>query len=89
MQVELDALNLVDVVTCLGMKSHLEIKQSFNRPNLRYEVKPKGKNIYQDIYSLVSSHYPGASGIVYCGSRRACEDTAEKLKVGLFDIVDK
>lgn len=53
---------------------------SFNRPNLQYIVKPKngGPATIKDIVTVIKKT-PNASGIVYCLSRKECDDTAEKL----------
>lgn len=53
---------------------------SFNRPNLQYVVKPKagGPATIKDIVETIKKT-PKASGIVYCLSRKECDDTAEKL----------
>jgi superfamily II DNA helicase RecQ len=73
----------VDVISVLRIPDCVRFVQSFNRKNLRYEVKPKGKSVDEDIYAFVNSHYPGKSGIVYCTSRTACEEMADKLTVVL------
>ena len=60
---------------------------SFNRTNLKYEVKPKkGKaGALQEIKSLIENYFCDKktgkfqSGIVYCLSQKECNDTAEKL----------
>jgi bloom syndrome protein len=56
---------------------------SFNRPNLRYEVrvKPRGKTTSsQDVIELLQSRqYRGQSGIVYCFSRNDCDNMAATL----------
>jgi bloom syndrome protein len=56
-------------------------KQSFNRPNLRYEVRKKGKNAaaVEDIANLINSTYQNCAGIIYCLSRKECEDLAQEL----------
>jgi hypothetical protein len=47
-----------------------------------YEVRPKsGKTIDDDIASLIKKDFSNLSGIVYCMSRRACEDVSTKLQV--------
>lgn len=54
---------------------------SFNRPNLQYVVKPKagGPATIKDIVDIIKKS-PNASGIVYCLSRKDCDDTSEKLR---------
>jgi bloom syndrome protein len=68
-----------DVVANLGIQGCREFSQSFNRPNLSYEVLVKGKGIVANIAELIKSKHQGKSGIVYCLSRKNCESVAEKL----------
>lgn len=50
---------------------------SFNRPNLLYKVVPKkGKSALADIANLIKEKYKNQSGIVYCLSRKECDDVA-------------
>lgn len=67
-----------DINSSLSLKGEF-FKQSFNRPNLRYEVRAKSKKCCADIAVLIKTHYPRASGIVYCLSKRNCEETAAEL----------
>ena len=53
---------------------------SFNRPNLYYEVRPKGDEPIKDIIKYIKSQ-AGKSGIVYCLSRKKVEELAETLQV--------
>lgn len=53
---------------------------SFNRPNLYYEVRPKGDEPIKDIIKYVKSE-AGKSGIIYCLSRKKVEELAESLQV--------
>ncbi|CAO3569847.1 unnamed protein product [Mortierella alpina] len=70
-----------DVLTNLGMQNCLVLKQSFNRRNLYYEIRQKSySSIYSDIHAFITATYPGSSGIIYCTSKRACEDMADKLR---------
>ncbi|KAI8600434.1 hypothetical protein EDD21DRAFT_134127 [Dissophora ornata] len=69
-----------DVLFNLGMQNCLVLKQSFNRRNLYYEVRPKTAKIYADIHAFITATYPGACGIIYCTSKRACEEMADKLR---------
>ena len=62
------------------MRSCIHLTQSFNRPNLRYEVHPKTKNTDTEIYSLITTHYPRQSGIIYCTSKKSCEEMSDKLR---------
>lgn len=38
-----------DAVRRLGMRNHVLHKQSFNRPNLEYAIRKKGKKIVDEI----------------------------------------
>jgi len=69
----------VDILHQLGMQSPEGYKGSFFRPNLRIVCRKKGEgNTRAEILGLVRRH-PGESGIVYCLSRKAVEQTAEFL----------
>ncbi|KNC98153.1 RecQ family ATP-dependent DNA helicase [Spizellomyces punctatus DAOM BR117] len=70
----------MDIMDCLEMRQCEKFVSSFNRPNLRYEVRKKEKSVIDDIVALIETHYPRESGIIYCGSRRACEELTDKLK---------
>lgn len=68
-----------DVQKNLGMLDAKVFKDSFNRSNLFYEVRPKF-NIEKDIVKFIKEN-DGKSGIVYCLSRKKVEEVAEFLKV--------
>ena len=68
-----------DIQKTLGMSNATVFKESFNRPNLYYEVRPK-VNIDREIVKFVSK-YKGKSGIVYCLSRRKVEEFSQLLQV--------
>ncbi|KAI7869065.1 P-loop containing nucleoside triphosphate hydrolase protein [Spinellus fusiger] len=68
-----------DVLYHLKMENCRVFKQSFNRVNLSYEIVNKvSKTILQDINEFIKK-FPGQSGIIYCSTRRRCEEVAEKL----------
>ncbi|KDE05013.1 hypothetical protein, variant [Microbotryum lychnidis-dioicae p1A1 Lamole] len=69
-----------DVMSNLRMQSPLVLTQSFNRKNLRYEVRPKGKGVINDIATLIRTNFSGKCGIIYCMSKKQCEDTAKTLR---------
>jgi bloom syndrome protein len=69
----------VDVMHNLGMDGCQVFTQSFNRPNLAYEVRPKTKGVLDSIAETINTSYPGQSGIIYCLSRKSCEAIAKKL----------
>lgn len=68
-----------DIQKTLGMANALVYKESFNRPNLYYEVRPK-INVDKEIVKFINQH-KGKSGIVYCLSRRKVEEFAQLLQV--------
>ena len=68
-----------DIQKTLGMSSARVFKDSFNRPNLYYEIRPK-VNVDREIVKFINQH-KGKSGIVYCLSRRKVEEFAQLLQV--------
>ena len=68
-----------DIQKNLGMIDATVFKSSFNRPNLYYEVRPKGANIDREIIKFIKSQ-EGKSGIIYCLSRKKVEEFADILK---------
>ncbi|ODQ50029.1 ATP-dependent DNA helicase, partial [Saitoella complicata NRRL Y-17804] len=69
-----------DVKHNLGMDECAFFTQSFNRPNLTYEVRPKTKDNVGEMARVISQKYRGKCGIIYCLSRKMCEDVATKLR---------
>ena len=68
-----------DIQKNLGMTDATVFKSSFNRPNLYYEVRPKGANIDREIIKYIKAN-EGKSGIIYCLSRKKVEEFADILK---------
>ena len=68
-----------DIKKSLGITDALEFRSSFNRSNLYYEVRQKGKDIDRQIIKFIRQN-PGKSGIVYCLSRKTVEELAAVLK---------
>lgn len=73
----------VDVIHNLGMQKCEVFTQSFNRPNLTYEVRAKGKakDVLDSMARTINTSYKNQSGIVYCLSRQNCEKIAERLRM--------
>lgn len=67
-----------DIVERLQLQQPLIYKGSFDRPNIRYLVEEKFKPQKQ-LRDYVKRQ-KGASGIVYCGSRKRVEELAERLR---------
>lgn len=72
----------LDIVKILNMKDEQIFISSFNRENLYYEVRPKGKKdqTLKSILQIINT-MPGQSGIIYVQSRKAAEDIAQVLLV--------
>ncbi|ODV89963.1 hypothetical protein CANCADRAFT_24928, partial [Tortispora caseinolytica NRRL Y-17796] len=68
-----------DIMHNLKLNDPVVVKQSFNRPNLFYEVRPKKNTMIKEMQQIITSQYRNASGIVYCFSKKACEDVAKSL----------
>ncbi|KAK6095035.1 ATP-dependent DNA helicase sgs1 [Batrachochytrium dendrobatidis] len=74
----------MDIIKVLNIPQCAKFQQSFNRSNLRYDVRKKDKGLDADITAFIKTFYPNASGIIYCSSRKACEATSAKLcKLGI------
>ena len=71
----------VDIIHNLGIQGCEVFTQSFNRPNLTYEIRSKGKlkDVLESIASTITTFYKNQSGIIYCLSRQNCEKIAESL----------
>ncbi|KAJ1606266.1 RecQ bloom helicase (RNA helicase+hrdc) [Cryptosporidium canis] len=76
-----DILN--DVVKQLKMRSPVIFSLSFDRPNLRYEVRAKSgskQKMLKEICELLRSpQFCGATSIIYCLSRNECEEVSKDL----------
>lgn len=68
-----------DVMSNLNIRGCRVFSQSFNRPNLSYEVLPKTKGVVKSIAELIRETYHRQCGIIYCLSRKTCESVAKNL----------
>ncbi|MEJ8604496.1 DNA helicase RecQ [Riemerella anatipestifer] len=68
-----------DIQKTLGMSDAVVFKESFNRPNLFYEVRPK-VDVEKEIVKFINKN-KGKSGIVYCLSRKKVEEFTQTLQV--------
>ena len=66
-----------DIVQQLRLRDPLIQVSSFNRPNLFYEVRPKGRDGYGDLLRQVKQTQ--GSGIIYCLSRKRVDELAQRL----------
>jgi ATP-dependent DNA helicase RecQ len=71
-----------DIVKNLLMRSEHRFVSSFNRENLFYEVRPKGKKdqVLKSIIQTIKS-LPDRSGIIYTQARKSTEEIAQFLNV--------
>ena len=69
----------LDIQKNLGMADATVFKDSFNRKNLHYEVRPKF-NLEKEIIQFIKIR-EGKSGIIYCLSRKKVEEISEFLNV--------
>jgi ATP-dependent DNA helicase RecQ len=72
-----DKLTRKDIVTQLGLPDPQVYIASFDRPNISLKVTGGQKRIEQIERFLAKNK--DQSGIIYCLSRKSCEDLAEKL----------
>lgn len=70
-----------DTMHNLGIDGCEVLTSSFNRPNLYYEVRQKGRGKAEidDIAELIKGEHHKQTGIIYCFSRADCEKMAAAL----------
>ena len=71
---------IIDVKHNLAMDACETFSQSFNRPNLYYEVRLKEQNLVARIAELIQEKYEGQTGIIYTLSRKSAENIAKTLE---------
>ncbi|SMN19040.1 similar to Saccharomyces cerevisiae YMR190C SGS1 Nucleolar DNA helicase of the RecQ family [Maudiozyma saulgeensis] len=70
----------LDIKHNLELKDPVFLKQSFNRTNLFYSVKPKNKNTINEICHEIKTKFKNQTGIIYCHSKNSCEQTSAQLQ---------
>ncbi|WCJ20620.1 ATP-dependent DNA helicase Q-like 2 [Euphorbia peplus] len=77
-KVQYDLMEMLHIPKCVKFVS------TVNRPNLFYMVREKssvGKTVIDEISEFIQESYPNnESGIVYCFSRKECEQVAAELR---------
>lgn len=68
-----------DAIRALKMRNPFLYRSSFNRPNLSYEVRKKDSKTANIIAEYIASRR-NDSGVIYCLSRKDCENLSEKLQ---------
>ncbi|KAK4758595.1 hypothetical protein SAY87_019896 [Trapa incisa] len=78
LKVQLDLMEMLQIPKCVKFVS------TVNRPNLFYMVREKSsvaRVVVDDIAEFIKVSYPNnESGIVYCFSRKECEQVAKELR---------
>ncbi|MES2379569.1 MAG: DNA helicase RecQ [Bacteroidota bacterium] len=71
-----------DIQKNLQMLDAIVFKSSFNRNNLYYDVRSKGKKgeAMKEIVSYIKQRMSGKSGIIYCLSRKKVEEISSILQ---------
>jgi ATP-dependent DNA helicase RecQ len=67
-----------DVIRLLGLATPFVVRASFDRPEIFYRVALKDGNGEEQIHAFIAAH-EGQPGIVYRGTRKAVESTAQYL----------
>ena len=67
-----------DILERLHLSDGQTFISGFDRPNINYSIFEKN-NAKQQILSFIKTNHLGDSGIIYCLSRKATEETAEWL----------
>lgn len=70
----------LDIKHNLELKDPVFLKQSFNRTNLFYAVKPKNRNTLNEIGNEIKTKFKNQTGIIYCHSKNSCEQTSMQLR---------
>ncbi|QTV06309.1 DNA helicase RecQ [Faecalibacter bovis] len=74
-----------DIQKTLGMQTAKVFKDSFNRTNLFYEVRPK-VNQDKEIVKFIKQN-EGKSGVIYCLSRKKVEEFSQLLQVNGINAI--
>ena len=73
-----------DAIKALGMRNPFKSQSSFNRVNLNYDVRKKDSKVVDTIADYIAQR-PQDCGVIYCLSRKNCEEVSEKLQTKLND----
>jgi ATP-dependent DNA helicase RecQ len=75
-----------EIIERLHLRDARQFVSSFDRPNIRYRIGEKDSPRRQ-LLQFIREEHPGASGIVYCLSRKSVEETATGLAAEGIDAV--
>ena len=73
-----DHITRADIVTRLALEGAETFVASFDRPNIRYAIVEKDEPKRQ-LLRFIRDEHDGEAGIVYCGTRKKVEETADWL----------
>jgi bloom syndrome protein len=69
-----------DTIRTLGIPHCRRFNAGFDRPNLFFEVREKGRDTLKLMVAYIASSHKGSTGIVYCMTKKDCETTADYLR---------
>lgn len=78
-----DAPTRKDIVACLQLEQGRSFIAGFDRPNIHYSIAVKD-NPRQQVLRFIKDNHANDSGIVYCLSRNAVEETTQWLNAQGF-----
>lgn len=70
---------LKDSIHLLGLEKPKIYTKSYYRSNLNIIVKHRDKSSFIEIVNFIRNKYPHDTGILYCLSRKKCEEISQKL----------
>ena len=79
-----DSATRQDILQQLALQQAYVHLGSFDRPNIRYTVQEKFRPVEQLVAYL--QQQDGASGIIYCGSRRKVDELSSQLALRGFSV---
>ena len=65
----------------------LQLVTGFDRPNIRYHVQPDEGTARTQLLEFIRDRHPGATGIVYCATRRMVDDVSGWLRTQGLDAI--
>jgi ATP-dependent DNA helicase RecQ len=69
-----------EIITELRLEEAERFVSSFDRPNIRYTIAEGGSmSAREKLWQFLTAEHPTDAGIVYCLSRKSCEETAAWL----------
>jgi ATP-dependent DNA helicase RecQ len=82
-----DTATRAEIAARLLHPDALHVVTGFDRPNIRYLVRPDEGSGREQLLRFITAEHPGAAGIVYCLSRRMVDEVAAWLAARGVDAV--